>query len=166
MKSKNQKRVEVPYAVIHEVMDNFMSASLIMSTLELIDMGEFSEENSGDTTKEKLMLEARRKLLQKEENRDVIVPFVLGAIDFLCQQYDLQYAQQYHEIFSAVASDIFSKLFGVSEEESAALVHRGFELNATERGFSNVKEGGESLLAWLKGNSEASMRLSYLLATL
>lgn len=152
---------QIPYGAINEVMDNFISISLIMSTMPT-NPDEF-EQNSQDS-KEQFMYQARRKLLEEQQKKEIIIPFFMGSLDFLCQQYDLQFMENYQELAHSMASDIFSRAFDINYEKASELATLGFELNATNAGFAMVKEGGESILAWLKGNMESSMRLSLLLA--
>lgn len=151
----------IPFNAIHEVMDNFISISILANTMDIISSPEFEKE--GEVSKEAMMLKARRKLLTDPQKRDVIAPFFMGAVDFLLQQLDLQFAENYQETAQSVATDIFSKYFEINYEEADALSVRGFELNCTKEGFAIVKEGGESLLKWLQGDKSAAMRLSELL---
>lgn len=151
----------IPFNAVHEVMDNFISISMLAVTMDTLATPGFDK--SSEVSKEQLMLKVRRELLKDPKKRDVIAPFFLGAVDFLLQQLDLQFAENYQETAHSIATDIFSKYFDINYEEADALITRGFELNCTDEGFTVVKAGGESLLKWLQGDKSASMNLSQLL---
>ncbi|MFP4333241.1 MAG: hypothetical protein ACLFQJ_08055, partial [Campylobacterales bacterium] len=84
-------------------------------------------------------------------------------IDFLLQQVDMQYEDNYQNIAQSVATDVFSKIFGVSHKSADEFVTKGFEINCTDRGYEMLTLGGHSLLKWLQGDKVASMKLNELL---
>ncbi|MFP4332364.1 MAG: hypothetical protein ACLFQJ_03620, partial [Campylobacterales bacterium] len=87
---------DIPLGAIYEVMDNFFGIALLASTMDMINDSSF-DKNSANS-KEDVAFKARIQLLEDEKKRDIILPFFLGGIDFLLQQVDMQYEDNYQNI--------------------------------------------------------------------
>ena len=126
------KNKEIPLGAINEVMDNFFSISILASTMDILKDSEFDK--SSATSKEDVALKARMKLLEDERKKAIILPFFLGGVDFLLQQVDMQHEENYQNIAHSVATDVFSKIFGVSHKSADEFITEGFEINCSEKG--------------------------------
>jgi len=99
--------------------------------------------------------------LQTPEHGQLYLTYMFGAIDMLCQAYQLNDAKTVVALFQGLLED----LLGVySTEEARQLTQVVLRASGTPDGQRIMREGGETVKMWISGATLAPHRLQELLS--